>query len=68
MKRCFNIASKNCRENLVFGRIPVKRQILSVHVYDKTPLGMVYVKRVRYESETISLCGARNVPNHDVLR
>jgi hypothetical protein len=37
----------------------LKRQILSVHVYDKIPLGMVYVKRVRSESEAISLCVER---------
>jgi hypothetical protein len=37
----------------------LKRQILSVHVYDKIPLWMVYVKWVSYESETRSLCVAR---------
>jgi hypothetical protein len=36
--RCFNVTSKHCRANLVFGRILVKRQILSVHVYDEIPL------------------------------
>ena len=55
----FYVASKHCRANLGSGRIPVKRQTLSVHVYDKIPLGMDYVKRVRSESGTISLCLAR---------
>jgi hypothetical protein len=66
MKRCFKVTSRHCRANLVFGRIPVKRQILSVHVYDKISLRMVYAKRVKCESETISLCVAKKVPNHDV--
>jgi hypothetical protein len=48
MKRCSKVTSKHCRANLDFGRIPVKRQILSVHVYDKLPQRMFYVKRVRY--------------------
>jgi len=54
MKRCFKVTSKHCRANLGSGRIPVERQILSVHVYDKIPLGMVYVKRIKSESKTIS--------------
>jgi hypothetical protein len=37
-EKMLNVASKHCRANLVSGRTPVKRQILSVHVYDKIPL------------------------------
>jgi hypothetical protein len=40
----FYVASKHCRANLVSERIPVKRQILSVHDYDKIPLWMVSAK------------------------
>jgi hypothetical protein len=67
-ERCLNVASKHCRANLVSGRIPVKRQILSVHVYDKILTRLVYVKQVRYEPQTISLCVARQVPNYEILR
>jgi hypothetical protein len=67
-EKMFYVASKHCRANLASGRILVKRQILSVQVNDKLFIWMFYVKRVRYESKTISKCVARKVPNHDVLR
>jgi hypothetical protein len=65
-EKMFNVASKHCKANLVSDRIPVKRQILSVHVYNKIPFMNGYAKRVRYESETIRLCVPRNILNHDV--
>jgi hypothetical protein len=37
-EKIFNVASKHCRANLVSGRIPVIRKILSAYVYDKITL------------------------------